>query len=273
MPRTEFKKTIFGAIRVSYDCPKCLERLTSPLREAGIRDTCPACGIHFIVPGTKRLKQESDRVAEQKRVADDAKRHQDKKLQNELASSTAQSSDNLVPVVLVEALTNDSDSVSPEPLLTQDFTDEQSESKSSHQTPAIAGVIGIAVAALIFVSVFMNGDEPSSPSNFDLTPAIPRLTGTVTRDDVRRTLRDMEDRVPDTLRDMEDNLPDVMADMEREMMKNASEYGLSSSDVRDQMRDIEASAREQIRGMESDVRQNIRDMEDDVMRQLRNSGF
>jgi hypothetical protein len=91
----------------------------------------------------------------------------------------------------------------------------------------------------------------------------------VTREDVRQTLREMEDNVPDTLREMQANVPDVMRDMERQMMKDAHKYGLSHSEVRSQIRDIERQTRSNIWDMEDDVRQNIRDLEEPVWEQLR----
>jgi hypothetical protein len=94
-----------------------------------------------------------------------------------------------------------------------------------------------------------------------------------TREQVRDTLREMEDNVPDTLREMESNVPDVIENMREHMIKDAEKYGLSKSDVELQLRDIEAAARDQIRGMESDVRKNIRNMEDDVLNQLNDDGF
>ncbi|MHB8969716.1 MAG: cell envelope integrity protein TolA [Pirellulaceae bacterium] len=91
------------------------------------------------------------------------------------------------------------------------------------------------------------------------------------RSRVRQTLQEMEDNVPQTLQEMEGNLPDTMADMEARMMKDAAKYGLSPSDVRSQLRDIEAGARKHIRGMEDDVRAHIRGLEDEVVDSLRKS--
>jgi Zn-finger nucleic acid-binding protein len=93
------------------------------------------------------------------------------------------------------------------------------------------------------------------------------------RSHVRQTLQDMEDNVPETLQEMEDSLPDVMADMEARMMEDAAKYGLSPSDVRAQLREIEAGAREQIRGMEDEVRDQIRGMEDEVVDSLRDGSW
>ena len=98
----------------------------------------------------------------------------------------------------------------------------------------------------------------------------PPSTSNVSRDHVRKTLQEIEDNVPETLREMEAKLPDIMADMKQQMMRDAGKYGLSASEVREQLQEIEAAARGQIRGMESDVRQNIRDMEDGVLNELRN---
>jgi hypothetical protein len=98
--------------------------------------------------------------------------------------------------------------------------------------------------------------------------AMPSRANSTVRTRVRKTLREMEDNVPKTLKSMEDNLPEVMADMEKRMMQDAGKYGLSPSDVRAQLRDIEADARKQIRGMEGDVRSQIHGMEDDVVQSL-----
>jgi ElaB/YqjD/DUF883 family membrane-anchored ribosome-binding protein len=68
---------------------------------------------------------------------------------------------------------------------------------------------------------------------------------------------------------MQANVPDVMRDMERQMMKDAHKYGLSHSEVRSQIRDIERQTRSNIWDMEDDVRQNIRDLEEPVWEQLR----
>lgn len=47
----EIRKTIFGRVTVHYPCPKCGERLESPLSDAGTTDCCPDCGTQFEVPG------------------------------------------------------------------------------------------------------------------------------------------------------------------------------------------------------------------------------
>ncbi len=46
----EIRKGFFGGYSVSYDCPACSTRLTSPLKEAGTSDACPHCKAKFVVP-------------------------------------------------------------------------------------------------------------------------------------------------------------------------------------------------------------------------------
>ena len=48
IPRYELKK---GLVR--YACPKCTDRLSSELFDAGKTERCPQCGTIFVVPGTK----------------------------------------------------------------------------------------------------------------------------------------------------------------------------------------------------------------------------
>lgn len=59
-----------------------------------------------------------------------------------------------------------------------------------------------------------------------------------------------------------------MAEIERQMMQDASKYGLSPSEIRTQLRELEAGTRQEVRGMEDDVIREIRKMEDDVWREL-----
>ncbi len=57
---TEVKKRLLGKPNVHYDCPKCQERLVSPLDEAGKKDNCPVCSVEFIVPGETELRKVRD---------------------------------------------------------------------------------------------------------------------------------------------------------------------------------------------------------------------
>jgi DNA-directed RNA polymerase subunit RPC12/RpoP len=66
MGRVEFKKSLLGRRTVSYDCPRCAARLSSPLEEAGKKDSCPDCGATFTVPGTEEL----DRVSHDREIAE-----------------------------------------------------------------------------------------------------------------------------------------------------------------------------------------------------------
>lgn len=148
------------------------------------------------------------------------------------------------------------------------------------RVPQLAVPIGSVIAIVILIlavyglSTSSSSTDTSSPSpeydSYSLpdSPLLPERRVGVTREDVRRTLREMESNVPKTLQEMEDSLPDTMADLEREMMRDAHKYGLSPSEVRAQLREIQSGTRDQIRGMEDDVKREIRNMEDDVLREL-----
>ena len=263
MPRTEFKKTLFGGMRVSYDCPACRERLTSPLREAGMRDSCPDCRAQFVVPGALRLREEAKRSEDLRIKQDELMRGGTDACEGERFAESDRPT-NAEPVN--ETSTN---AHKGEPVGVSSST----RVGNSQQTPLFVAFAACLFMIGIFLRFVLQDESLGSKIKSFVTPVVPRLTGTLTRDDVRATLREMEDNVPETLRDMEDNIPTVIADMESEMMKNAGEYGLSASDVRDQMQQVESSARQQIKDMEPEVRQQIRDMEDEVMRQLRSSGY
>lgn len=135
------------------------------------------------------------------------------------------------------------------------------------QQPGLITGIGIVVA-LLFLAGWM---RPAFVPGFAANPRalFEESRAGVTRSDVRDVLRDMENRVPDVLRDSESRLPQISADIEREMLKNAHKYGLSDSDVRAQVREMEAQSRQQIRGMDDDVRREIREMESKVWDELR----
>ena len=55
----EVKPEIYKANRwqVKYDCPNCEASLFSPIKEAGIIDTCPSCKNTFVVPGKAEKEQ------------------------------------------------------------------------------------------------------------------------------------------------------------------------------------------------------------------------
>jgi hypothetical protein len=130
------------------------------------------------------------------------------------------------------------------------------------QQPGLITGIGIVVAVLCFVGRQQLGLFAINPrALFEESRA------GVTRSDVRDVIRDAESRVPDTIRDAESYLPQISADIEREMMKNA--HGMSASDVRAIVREMEAQSRQQLRGMEGDVRREIRGMEEPVWENLR----
>lgn len=66
----EIRKTIFGNVNVHYPCPKCGERLESPLSDAGTADSCPDCGTRFVVPGAdaKQSISRSEQAVREKRT-------------------------------------------------------------------------------------------------------------------------------------------------------------------------------------------------------------
>ena len=64
--RVELKADIFCRYSIGYDCPKCRERLKSPIDDAGKPDACPSCRTVLIVPGEKERHQliENQRLAQ-----------------------------------------------------------------------------------------------------------------------------------------------------------------------------------------------------------------
>lgn len=66
----EIRKTIFGKVNVHYPCPRCGERLESPLSDAGTADSCPDCGTRFVVPGAdaKQSISRNEQEAREKRT-------------------------------------------------------------------------------------------------------------------------------------------------------------------------------------------------------------
>lgn len=71
-PPFEVKKNFLGHYVVGYDCPKCGERLRSPIADAGNADGCPNCQARFIVPGSNERErilraQESARLYREER--------------------------------------------------------------------------------------------------------------------------------------------------------------------------------------------------------------
>lgn len=53
---------------VKYDCPGCTVRLTSALFEAGNPDSCPDCGVRFVVPGGKEKLEEAQQELQNSRM-------------------------------------------------------------------------------------------------------------------------------------------------------------------------------------------------------------
>ncbi|MEM7454220.1 MAG: hypothetical protein AAF456_07675 [Planctomycetota bacterium] len=64
MPDYSVKKSLLGRKRVVYRCPGCDEGLRSPLGQAGQQDYCPYCGVVFVVPGLKGLREDQRIKAE-----------------------------------------------------------------------------------------------------------------------------------------------------------------------------------------------------------------
>jgi len=86
MQPVSIKKNWRGAYVVSYDCPRCGERLKSPIEDAGKRDQCPDCEAVFVVPGAserERLKtmeahqQQQLQAAEARRLEDRERQRQE----------------------------------------------------------------------------------------------------------------------------------------------------------------------------------------------------
>lgn len=96
----KIKKNLFGKYTIHYNCKKCSEALTSPLKDAGNLDTCPHCGITFDVPGAKEKQQieqklshqrELDRRANEKRKAESEQNKLDSQLEKNLTQADKKS--------------------------------------------------------------------------------------------------------------------------------------------------------------------------------------
>jgi hypothetical protein len=87
--RVDIKRGLLGRYVIGYDCPHCSGRLKSPIDEAGRTETCPECGLQFVVPG----KTECDRIrAEQELDAlrrEAQKQEVERQRQIKLAEKTA----------------------------------------------------------------------------------------------------------------------------------------------------------------------------------------
>lgn len=141
------------------------------------------------------------------------------------------------------------------------------KSSNASWTAVIAAVLGGVVA---FKLVGLVESKPQTPSQGNTTwgELFPGHRMEVTRDDVRQVIREMEANVPEAIREMELLVPDTMREIEASMMQDAAKYGLSASEVREQMWQLEADTRRQIRDMEPAVRQQIREMEYDAWESL-----
>ena len=58
----QIKKGVLGGYKIKYDCPGCSTGLNSSLDEAGGTESCPECGVQFVVPGA--TERDSIRSAE-----------------------------------------------------------------------------------------------------------------------------------------------------------------------------------------------------------------
>jgi Zn-finger nucleic acid-binding protein len=77
----QIKNGLLGRRSISYGCPRCKTRLTSPLDDAGKSDTCPECGAVFAVPGVAerdRIHAENAAAAQQR-----SEQQQARKVENE----------------------------------------------------------------------------------------------------------------------------------------------------------------------------------------------
>ena len=63
---SEIFKSAFGVYKVRFDCPRCKERLTANLSEAGKTDQCPSCLTKFRVRGAAQRKSLQDKQAKEK---------------------------------------------------------------------------------------------------------------------------------------------------------------------------------------------------------------
>lgn len=78
---------------VRYQCPKCREPLVSPLGDAGAIDSCPTCGLRFVVPGEKdksEFEQQRSRKEELKRQAAETRREVDQQRREQLTARTVE---------------------------------------------------------------------------------------------------------------------------------------------------------------------------------------
>src|SRR5689334_6055834 len=73
------KKGAFGGFSVVYSCPRCSSGLKSRLDEAGKSDTCPDCGVVFVIPG----KEECDRIRREQVTAAQKQSHEKEALRRE----------------------------------------------------------------------------------------------------------------------------------------------------------------------------------------------
>jgi len=66
--KPKIAKTLTGKFVVKYRCPKCEDKLVSPLDEIGLKDTCPNCNTKYVVPG----QAEKAELAKRQEAARDA---------------------------------------------------------------------------------------------------------------------------------------------------------------------------------------------------------
>lgn len=80
--RVELKADLLGRYSIRYDCPKCQERLVSPIDDVGKPDACPACRAVIFVPGESERSKlfEEQQLALSQREAELSKRQLAKEL-------------------------------------------------------------------------------------------------------------------------------------------------------------------------------------------------
>ena len=86
--QVEIKKTVTGKYVVKYNCPHCDERLSSPLVDVSLEDTCPSCGNSYEVPG----QTEKEQLAQKQQASREATASRKLRDQEQWAQEWAQKS-------------------------------------------------------------------------------------------------------------------------------------------------------------------------------------
>lgn len=272
------RRGIFHGLVVSYACPRCATLLKSPIEDSGLADACPSCGSTIVVPGEieRRTWAETDSTPRPLVLAVVSAVARTVRNSIETIAGIWQTVARVATTPLFQSATTAMDSA--------DVVPEQ----RVRTTPKVSMQWGrgtmVTVVFLFLVyrvgTGLVLGPDSSRDSDNSFAadvsavyPGLFRESDASLRGRVRDTLQTMEDHVPETIQSMEGHLPKVMADIEARMMADADKYGLSRTEVRKQIREMEAGARENIIGMEDDAREHIRGMEDDVIRLMRQNGW